>query len=73
MLDHNDSSLYQKVFTAMPKIVEDELVHLDKPRTLNELRDLIQKIDQGYWERRGELARETRLAPVTEAKYDKSI
>jgi hypothetical protein len=52
--------------------IKDELVHFDKPRTLDELRDLIQKIDQGYWERRGEIAHETRVAPATEAKSNKS-
>jgi hypothetical protein len=29
MLDHNDSSLYRKAYTAMPKRVKDELVHFD--------------------------------------------
>jgi hypothetical protein len=72
MLDHNDSSLYRKAYTAMLKRANDELVHFDKPRTLDELRDLIQKIDQHYWEQRGEIARETRAAPATEAKSDKS-
>jgi Zinc knuckle len=56
----------------MPKRVKDELVHLDKPRTLDELRDLIQKIDQRYWECQGEITCETRMAPVIEAKSDKS-
>jgi hypothetical protein len=57
MLDHNDSSLYQKAYTTMPKRVKDELVNFDKPRTLDELCDLIQKINQRYWECRGELVR----------------
>jgi hypothetical protein len=39
MLDHNESSLYRKAYTAMPKRIKDELVHFDKPRTLDELRD----------------------------------
>jgi hypothetical protein len=51
MLDHNESSLYRKAYTVMPKRIKDEMVHFDKPRTLDELRDLIQKIDQRYWER----------------------
>jgi hypothetical protein len=72
MLDHNESSLYRKAYTAMPKRIKDEMVHFDKPRNLDELRDLIQKIDQRYWERRGEITREARAAPVTEAKSDKS-
>jgi hypothetical protein len=50
MLDHNESSLYRKAYTAMPKRIKDEMVHFDKPRTLDELHDLIQKIDQRYWE-----------------------
>jgi hypothetical protein len=72
MLDHNESSLYRKAYTAMPKRIKDEMVHFDKPRTLDELCDLIQKIDQRYWEHRGEIARETCVAPATEAKSDKS-
>jgi hypothetical protein len=31
MLNHNDSSLYLKAYTAMPKRVKDKLVHFDKP------------------------------------------
>jgi hypothetical protein len=42
------------------------------PRTLDELRDLIQKVDQRYWERRGKLTRETCTALATEAKSNKS-
>jgi hypothetical protein len=33
MLDHNESSLYRKAYTAMPKRIKDEMVHFDKPRT----------------------------------------
>jgi hypothetical protein len=72
MLDHNESSLYRKAYTAMPKRIKDEMVHFDKPRNLDEFRDLIQKINQRYWERRGEIARETRAAPATEVKSAKS-
>jgi hypothetical protein len=72
MLDHNESSLYRKAYTAMPKRIKDEMVHFDKPRTLDELHDLIQKINQCYWECRGKITRETRAAPATEAKSDKS-
>jgi hypothetical protein len=50
MLDHNDSSLYRKAYTAMLKKVKDKLVHFNKPRNLDELCDLIQKINQCYWE-----------------------
>jgi hypothetical protein len=73
MPNHNNTSIYRKAYTAMLNRVKDELVHFDKPRTLDELHDLIQKINQCYWERRGEIARETHMAPVTEAKSDKSV
>jgi hypothetical protein len=46
------------------------MVHLGKPRSLNNLRDLVQKIDERYWERRGELTREPHSAPKTEAKTE---
>ncbi|KAF8521056.1 hypothetical protein JB92DRAFT_3111437 [Gautieria morchelliformis] len=60
ILQYNDS--------ALPKRIKDEMVHFDKPRTLDDLQDLIQKIDQRYWERHGELSRETHSAPKPEAK-----
>jgi hypothetical protein len=72
MLDHNESSLYWKAYTAMLKRIKDEMVHFNKPRTLDEPRDLIQKIDQRYWEHRGEIIRETCAAPATKAKSNKS-
>jgi hypothetical protein len=72
MLDHNDSSFYRKAYNTMLKRVQDELVHFDKPQTLDELCNLIQKIDQHYWERRGDLTHETRLALATKAKTNES-
>jgi hypothetical protein len=56
----------------MPKRIKDEMVHFDNPRTLDELHDLMQKIDQRYWEHQGKITRETRVAPTTKAKSDKS-
>jgi hypothetical protein len=31
MLNHNESSLYRKAYTAMLKRIKDEMVHFDKP------------------------------------------
>jgi hypothetical protein len=59
LLNHNDSSPYRMAYNAMPKRIKDELVHFDKHRNLDTFRDLVQKIDQQYWEHRGELAHET--------------
>ena len=44
--------------------------HFNKPRSFNKLQDLIQKIDQYYWEQKGELSQEISPAPKQEAKND---
>jgi hypothetical protein len=72
MLQYNDSALHRRAYLALPKRIKDKMVHFDKPRSLNNLQDLVQKIDQRYWERCGELTREPHSAPKTEAKQDKS-
>jgi hypothetical protein len=72
MLQYNDSALLRRAYLALPKRIKDEMVHFDKPRNLDRLRDLVQKIDQRYWERRGEVSRETHLNPKPEVKNDKS-
>jgi hypothetical protein len=72
MLQYNDLALHRQAYLALPKRIKDEMVHFDKPRSLDDLRDLVQKIDQRYWEQCGELTREPHSAPKTEAKHDKS-
>jgi hypothetical protein len=71
LLQYNNSALHRRAYLALPKQIKDEMVHFNKPRSLNNLRDLVQKIDQRYWERRGELTREPHSVPKTEAKQDK--
>ena len=51
LLDYNNQALHRKVYLALLKRIKDELIHFDKPWNLDDLRDLIQKIDQRYWER----------------------
>jgi hypothetical protein len=72
LLEYNDSALHHRAYLALPKRIKDEMVHFDKPRSLNNLQDLVQKIDQRYWEQRGELTHEPHSVPKTEAKQDKS-
>jgi hypothetical protein len=72
MLQYNDSALHRQADLALPKQIKDEMVHFDKTRSPNDLRDLVQDIDLRYWERHGELSREPHSAPKTEAKHDKS-
>ena len=56
LLEYNDDTLYQRAYLALPKRIKDEMVHFDKPRSLNRLRDLVQKINQRYWERKSEVS-----------------
>ena len=44
------------------------MVHSEKPCSLNKIWDLIQKINQCYWEQKGEIL----LAPKEEGKNDQS-
>ena len=48
------------------------MVHFDKPCSLDRLQDLIQKIDQRYWEQKGELSQEISLAPKQDPKNNRS-
>jgi hypothetical protein len=50
MLQSNDSALHRRAYLALPKRIKGEIVHFDKPQSLDDLRDLVQKIDQRYWE-----------------------
>ena len=45
------------------------MTHFDHPSTLQELRDLVLRIDQRYWERKAELACENSPAPWTNGKF----
>jgi len=55
LLQYNDKALYQRAYLALPKRIKDEMVHFNKPCSLDRLQDLIQKINQHYWERKGKL------------------
>ena len=50
LLDYNNQALHRKAYLTLPKRIKDELIHFNKPRNLYDLQDLIQKIDQCYWE-----------------------
>ena len=63
LCDYNDRVLLQKAYSALPKRVKDEMTHFDCPSTLQELRDLILRIDQRYWEHKAELACKSSPAP----------
>ena len=50
LCDYNDRALLQKAYSMLPKRVKDKMTHFDHPSTLQELRDLVLRIDQRYWE-----------------------
>ena len=63
LCDYNDRALLWKAYYVLPKRVKDEMTHFDRPSTLQELRDLVLRIDQRYWECKAELAHKSSPAP----------
>ena len=57
--DYNDSVLLWKVYSALPKRVKDKITHFDCPSMLQELGDLVLRINQRYWEHKAKLACES--------------
>ena len=72
LLDYNNQALHQKAYLALPKRIKDELIHFNKPRNLDNLWDLVQKIDQHYGECRSEVSREMPTTPKLKQKSDKT-
>src|SRR3979490_1024771 len=54
LVDYNENALLRKAYTALLKRIKDGLIHFDKPQSLDELRNLAQRIDMRYWERKAE-------------------
>ena len=50
LCDYNDRVLLQRVYSMLTKRVKDKMTHFNHPSMLQELRDLVLKIDQRYWE-----------------------
>ena len=63
LCNYNDRALLWKAYSALPKRVKDEMTHFDCPSMLQELRDLVLRIDQRYWEHKAELACKSGPAP----------
>ena len=69
LCDYNDRALLWKAFSTLLKRVKDEMTHFDCPSTLQELRDLVLRIDQRYWECKAKLACKSSPAPQTDGKF----
>jgi hypothetical protein len=55
----DDASLRRRFYKNLPARIKNEISRVGKPRTLNDMRDLAQAIDQRYWEREDEIKQET--------------
>src|SRR3979490_1974914 len=71
-VDYNDNALLRKAYTALPKCIKDSLIHFDKPQNLDQLRNVVQRIDICYLERKAEQARQGPTEPKNDNKSDKS-
>ena len=69
LCNFNDRALLQKADSMLPKRVKDEITHFNHPSTLQELRDLVLRIDQRYWECKAKLTCESGPTPQTDRKF----
>src|SRR5882724_6252379 len=71
-----EAALRRKAYNGLAKCIKDDMVHHKKPNTLSSLKKLVQAIDARYWERHGEVSRETCASGTsgnkTEQKSDSS-
>jgi hypothetical protein len=62
-----EAALRRAFYMGLPSRIKDEIARIGKPDTLTALRNVSQSIDARYWERHGEISRET----ATSSKPDK--
>jgi len=55
-----DGALHCQFYNGLPARIKDEISCMGKPATLSEFKTLAQTIDARYWERKGEISRETK-------------
>ncbi|KIJ07908.1 hypothetical protein PAXINDRAFT_18920 [Paxillus involutus ATCC 200175] len=59
---YGEGALQHHFYNGLPDRIKDEVSRIGKPRTLGELRTLSQTIDGRYWERKSEVARQTKTS-----------
>jgi len=69
-VEWGEAALRRQAYNGLAKRIKDDMVHHNKPNTLAGLRRLVQAIDARYWERKGELSRETRASGSSGNKSD---
>jgi hypothetical protein len=55
-----DGALHRQFYNGLPAHIKDEISCMGKPATLSEFKTLAQTTDARYWERKGEISRETK-------------
>jgi len=55
-----DRALCCQFYNGFPACIKDKISCMGKPTTLSEFKTLAQTIDARYWERKGEISRETK-------------
>lgn len=61
-----DGALRHQFYKGLPARLKDEISRIGKPDTLEEFSTLAQAVDARFWERRGEITRDTR--PTSDAR-----
>ena len=69
LCDYNDRALLQKVYSPLTKRVKDKMTHFDRLSMLQELRDLVLRINQRYWEHKAEVTHKSGPTPRTDRKF----
>jgi len=65
----NDTALVRQYYKGLPDRLKDEIARVGKPADLIQLQNLVQVLDQRYWERQSEISRDKRYAsPSAPAK-----
>src|SRR5713101_8202146 len=64
-----DRALRHRLKQALPDRIKDTLVLVEEPADFNDWKRLVQNIDQRYWERQGEIRRDTRPNPSTNTNH----
>src|SRR5882724_8196298 len=67
-----EAALRRQAYNRLTKRIKDDMVHHSKPNTLSGLWKLIQAIDARYWERHGEVSRETHASGTSGTSGNKS-
>ena len=62
---YGDGALHHHFYSGLPNQIKDEISCIGKLRTLNGLRAIAQEIDARYWERKEEVARQSKTSTST--------